>query len=442
MRTTAGSKRLLIPIVIAPLLITGYVSAGKETMPVSADKDSMPECPHDWDFSKIQIKNKKNQLVPLQTLNGPFLSAPQAQTNVPEFNDCQRLVLGKDRAAIYDSLYAVFAHDSLDDSLDITTQLNSGAAFPMVEILSLGGTYSKLRLDPGLSCLFVFKKKNNEWHAKMVAFGSDEQDCHKVRPVRAIASYPELSITRTGLKLKWKELPGVARWEWDIKSNTQVIGFRCLEEWCEVGELGHPPETGPDLTSAMSGIPALAGKPVLRVKGWYDEQRLSPTEQDWWHPGAHPRPVVGTIVPVPGLDQLDATSFTLTWTPIAYVNLSEPSNEYYAAASFAPISAGKITTISLCMEKWVDPLPTGKGCKGITQQLREHATCDTEPGASNIHWWAQTIPADNPHLRFWCIVRRSPPGGVPVPGTARWRWYAEGDETTWGRCGGACCSGH
>src|SRR4029450_13163065 len=124
------------------------------------------------------------------------------------------------------------------------------------------------------------------------------------------------------------DFPAVARWDWDVKSNTQVIGFGCLSGWCEVGAMGHDPQTAPDVTATMSGIAGLSDSPVLKVKGWYDEQRLSPTKSHWWKPKAGPRSVVGTIVPVPGLDQLDSDSFAGAWRLIAYVNLSEPSSEY------------------------------------------------------------------------------------------------------------------
>ena len=46
MRTTAGSKRLLIPVVVAPLLMAAYLSTRPQ---------DLPECPHDWDFSKIRV---------------------------------------------------------------------------------------------------------------------------------------------------------------------------------------------------------------------------------------------------------------------------------------------------------------------------------------------------------------------------------------------------
>jgi hypothetical protein len=435
MRTTEGSRRLLILFVIAPLLVAGSQSTcGKETL---------PECPHDWDFTKIQIKDQRTeQLTTLTTLNGPSLSAPQAQTNVPEFNDCQRLVIGTGETARYDSLYAVFAHDSLyDKSNMIHVQLDTGAAVPVVEILSLGGTYPQLALQPGLNCLFVFKE-NDKWRARMAAFGTTERDCHKAREVSEIVSFPELSIRRTDLKLNWDDYPGVARWEWDVKSNTQVIGFRCLDEWCEVGVDRHTPETGPDLTSTMGDIPDLAGKPVLQVKGWYDEQRLSPAQSHWWKPGAGPRKVVGTIVPVPGLDKLSPDNFDNTWQVVAYVNLSESSTEYYDASSFAPKGVRGVTTISLCMEDWggSTPLASG-GCDGITLKDRQIAKCAPEATAPTIHWWAKTVSADKDSQKSWCIVRRSAPDGTPVPGTGRWRWVGD-DETTWARCGGACCSGH
>ena len=220
MRTTAGSKRLLIPIVVAPLLMAAYLS--------SCGPQDLPECPHDWDFSKIRVLDSMEKPVPLKTFNGsPLLSGPRLQTNVPEFNDCQRLIVGSGETARYDSLYAVFARESLDETLDIKTptdkgaavplddtldirtrtdtgtavpivqtRIDTGTAVPMVEILSIGGTYSKLALKPGFNCLFVFEQ-GNKWYARMVAFGPEEEDCHSPKPVGALPSYHELSIKRT-----------------------------------------------------------------------------------------------------------------------------------------------------------------------------------------------------------------------------------------------------
>ncbi len=442
-------RTLLWMLFIVPLIfLLLYPAACKE----------IPECPHYWDVSTIEAPLFHH--AELHSIQGDtLLSGPRAQTNVPEFNDCQQLVIGSGHDAQYTSLYAVFAHDSLDDPKhEIQLALESGKAFPMVEILSLGGTYPQLQLQDGFNCLFVYKE-GDTWRARLVAFGSQEQDCHSPKRLDLVQDYPELSIKRTTPSMNRKDYPPVARWEWDVGSNTQVIGFMCLEGWCEVGELGHDPETGPDLTDKMNSIDALTGQPVLRIKGWYDEQRLSPATRHRWKFWEYwgPRSVVGTIVPAPGLDLLDSPNFDRTWQPTAYVDLSEPSDEYGAARRFVPMAGSRVTTISLCMEDWggSDPLPTGRGCPEISKEDRQAAKCGAERQAatnpseaaaptvtSTIHWWARTDPAgDSPDPKYWCITRRIAPPGVPVPGTARWRWLAD-DETSWHRCGGACCTDH
>jgi hypothetical protein len=79
-----------------------------------------------------------------------------------------------------------------------------------------------------------------------------------------------------------------------------------------------------------------------------------------------------------------------------------------------PLEGDRITTISLCMEDWggSTPLSTG-GCEGISENLRQKAKCVPQATAPTIHWWAKTIAADNLKPRYWCIVRRGVPNGVP-----------------------------
>ena len=309
----------------------------------------------------------------------------------------------------------------------------------MVEILSLGGTYPQLALEPGFNCLFVFEQ-GNTWYARMVASGRREGPCHSPKPVSEILSDHELSIKR--VEFNPTDLPAVARWEWDVKSNTQVIGFRCLDGWCEAGERGHDPDTGPGLTSTMSGIAGLAGTPVLQVKGWYDEQRLSPAKSGWWKPGKGPLSVVGTIVPVPGLDRLDAARFRQL---AAYrVRQFECTvGGIRQGQRFVPMTpAGKVTTISFCMEDWggPNPLPPVKGARtfhcGPKGREMCHGACGPDhplvgqdyPGGQR----AAQILVHRPSKR---ASRRSCArhGAVAV---------VADDETTWGRCGGACCAGH
>jgi len=440
MRTTL-LKSLLTPLAIAaPVIVsslTGCLNGGR------------PECPHDWDFGLIQVRDSgSKQPKSVLTLHTGTLSASGAQTNVPEFNDCQRLIRGTGSNARYDSLYAVFAWDSMDvDTVGARAAIEADSALPMAEVLSIGGTYEFLGIRPGLSCLFVYRV-GDAWRASLVAFGSVERDCHKPVPIASWASlhHTDLAVTRTSYHdLRWSDYPAAARWEWDVKTNKQVIGFKCLDGWCEAGE--HPPDTGPDLTARLSLVSGLAGSPVLRIKGWYDEQRLAPAKPHWWSSGLGPRQVVGTVIPIPGLGALNENSdFNPPhWHLIEYVDLSEPSGEYYAAERFSPmILPGQMTRIFLCREQWhgIKPLPGDQLCPDITDALRTTAKCAPEfvSGTVTNHWWAKTVPANGENPRYWCIVRRYIKG-VPVPGTARWRWLA-GDETTWGRCGSGCCTGH
>jgi hypothetical protein len=439
MRTTRWLKASLIPLVIT------FAATGTRARP-----GDLPECPHDWEFSKIKIRVPKVQrpvsLQPLNTDNR--LSAPGYKTNVPEFNDCQRLVWGSGTTAKYGALYAVFAWDHMDSVNLIDSALANNKALPIVEVLSLGGRYQPLSIFPGFSCLFV-SLDSGKWVGRLVYFGAVEGDCHEPRPVDELDTVPhaKLSITRTTYPtLDWSQYPAVARWDWDVESNTQVIGFKCHKGWCEAGRPGKSPNTGPNLSVALRGVPGLAGSPVLQVKGWYDQQRLSPTAKGWWHPGAGPTSVVGTIIPAPGLALLESTHFNLTWQLVAYVNLSEPSLEYKRRHNMVPkigdLFHSRLTTISMCAEDWGGPNPllTGAGCQGVSEAQRKHATCKAEVNAPNVHWWGKTDPADGGPPRYWCVVRREVTEAL-VPGTARWRWMAD-DEITWDRCGAGCCSGH
>lgn len=59
-----------------------------------------PECPHDW-------KDGLDTTIYTPALNGQF-SLPQEYTNVPEYHDCQRLIVGSPGARSYAQLAAVF----------------------------------------------------------------------------------------------------------------------------------------------------------------------------------------------------------------------------------------------------------------------------------------------------------------------------------------------
>jgi hypothetical protein len=417
-----------------------------------------PECPHNWTFGKISFLDSTGQRVYLKTLSSSgTLSASEVQTDVPEFNDCQRLIVRNGNERKYDSLFAVFARDSLDDTLTITRGMVGGSAMPLAEVVALGDSYPPLGIKPGFNCVFVWME-GSEWRAAMRPYGENEGECRQPQSLSNVfegEAGRTLAIVRsTSPSLSLNDYPNVARWDWDVRREQQVIGFKCLDGWCEVGEMGATPLTLPPLAE-RSDLPEqlrpLATTPVLRVKGWYDEQDLSPAHLHWWEHGEGPTDILGTIIPVPQLGTFSAAvDFDApSWKPIEYVLLSKPSNEYSEKRGYAPAgSDGSVTTISLCVEYWTtDVHPTGsKACPGIPEALHKTPTCGAEgypssgptPSDPWKYWWVKTQPPAGEPAKYSCIVRRGM-GGAPVPGTARWRWLAD-DETSWGRCGGGCCT--
>lgn len=414
-----------------------------------------PECPHHWDFSRIMVTSQEHGLVPIKTLSGDpsQLSAPGPNTNVPEFHDCQRLVSGTGPEAIYDSLVAVFASDTMHDSLMTLppyTVPDDRLLLPLVEVMSWGGTYEALQIRPGLSCLYVSPTVDEPPIAVMVAFEDKERECRGPRRygvVKAMHGAQHVGIRLTQYPgMTWADYPPVARWDWDAKTSTQVIGFKCLAAWCEVGLAGESMRTpenlmdrlDPAATAALigaMGAPEL--KRVLTVKGWYDEQRLAPTNATWLagQPQARPLDLTGTLIPVASLGRSDKSSFDSNWRVVAAVLLDRISPEYQDKFNFQPMGpSGRVTTISLCQER-----EGSKTCPEVPESDRAQAKCGPETGSTPlILWWARTTGTDGSE-RYWCIVRRGHTGGDDVPGTARWRWLAD-DETTWARCDRGCCT--
>lgn len=423
-----------------------------QVMPAS----DRPECPHHWDFSKIKVTPSKRGEVALKTLSGNpgELSAPRLNTNVPEFHDCQRLVRGSGTDATYDSLVAVFASDTMADTglVHPLPPPPSGGVWlvPLVEVVSWGGSYPALAIEPGFNCLYVPVSDTLSTVAFMVPFGAVEQDCRLARSYDDVRSAPGSKPLRlhrvTYPGLKWDDYPPVARWDWDTVASTQVIGFKCASAWCEVG--AHKSEVhtaenllsrlGPARASALAGAlggPALAR--VLTVKGWYDEQRLAPPDARWGTSAPDPTPLDlrGTLIPVGELGRMGVADFGAHWRVVAAVLLDRISPEYQAKYNYLPMDGtGRVTTISLCVER-----DGTQACPEIPEEVRTKSACGPEAGPTTPRrWWARTAAPDGA-TRYWCIVRRGHSGPDDVPGTARWRWLAN-DETTWARCDRGCCT--
>jgi hypothetical protein len=421
--------------------------------------NNRPECPHHWDFDSVRVQVRSGSFMPIVTqAEDPHrLSGPGANTNVPEFHDCQRVVHGAGSAARYGSLIAVFAWDRLQDTTPRDSVGMGGApiAWPMVEVLAWDGGYEPLGIGPGLNCLFVSLDGPSP-RAWMKHFGNVEGNCSGAQGADLFVPGPSvtpLTIARDGLEgMKWNDVPPVARWDWDTASFTQVIGFKCFLGWCEVGEAKHDIVTrsalaaDPSLlTGATLGNPAMRRR--LRVKGWYDQQRLAPAHAKW-SAGApvRPLPVIGTLIPATNLQAMKRNAFS-AWQDVAYVLLSERADDYHKKFNFQPMTGdGRVSTIALCQDTWngTTPVAGERRCPGIPTPWRTSKKCkleDTDPASTSdalVYWWGRSTAPDGSE-RLWCIVRRPHHGPDDVPGTARWRWLAD-DETTWARCDRGCCT--
>jgi hypothetical protein len=373
-----------------------------------------PECPHDWDFK------------------GGQMAAVGPTINVPEFHDCQRFIVYVHGEPRYDSLYAIFATDSLAMLDTMLAQLDTGetgsVALAAAEVYA-EGIYPLLGIRTPFSCLYLFRVRR-VWHAKMVSVGRAEYDCSQpINPTQVTGT--ELEVRPEQLKDFYdSDYPPVARWDWDPEHHQQYIGIKCGAAWCEVGASRFVGTRHPDLP--------LVVPPKLRrtrmIKGWYDQQFLASTSPSG---EATPSRIWGTIYPDSGLNDYDTIKVFKRgiWVSVAQValedlsGLANPPNPYKKRMNLDfTHSNGRFNTIYLC-----------HGNKGECEPTVA-AACDGDG-----LWWGKVedaTPEDGSPALFMCTVRRPHDAlGYHVPGTARWRWLAS-DETTWKRCDAGCCELH
>lgn len=372
--------------------------------------------------------------------------------DLPEFHDCQRLVIpaGTAGAATVPStdslafgpLVAIWAANELDSSFADPDSL-IGKAVPVAVIYNFDAVhgYEPLGIRPGFNCLFLWN--DGRWHARLVALGpkapnaTDPTKC--LDPIdqtsRPIVGGTELEVRATAVPepLKPSDIPPVARWDWEAKAPRQFIGIRCGNEWCDVGTPGFEPSRAAEGTSVAAqllasivpipraGIHQATPSEVLRtvaVKGWYDHQRLDLRSSTGQLSMAE---ASGIVFPQPALDAVPVEAYATTWIPTAYAVLEREYPGKY------PLLAG-VNRIDICHGTANDcAVPTSaQHCDGIDR--------DSPDG-----WWGRVIRATGEPY-YYCIIRRTHDGEAIPVAAARWNW-SEADAKTWSRCGNACCTG-
>jgi hypothetical protein len=401
----------------------------------------------------IDIVNASSGAI-LNTVNGVPASEPI--TDIPEFHDCQRFVVG----GSYDSLYAIFASFHLE-VIDTLLRADSGAAVvqgrsymivPAATIYSHGGKYTPLSIEPGFNCLLFHRRMNSDqWQATMVPLGgSSDPDCLKHR-YDPLANGKDLKVKRLAdPSFKVKDYPGVARWDWDPRSSQQYIGITCGTAWCEVGNPSGF-ESSAALTFASSSWQPLAGRladpsslassRVVKVKGWYDEQRLEIVSSGNQTPGP-----VGYVVPNPLLDSINdaggLAAYRDKWSHVAKVEVrgTYPKWNFTTGENQIFFCYGTTRTCGVS-----DNLARVSGSSTLL------SNCPADPTDNTLKWWARIVSASG-GIAYVCVERRDhsaqiqaynsahpEDAGIRVPGAARWR-FLPNDAGDWIGCPSGCCT--
>lgn len=367
-----------------------------------------------------------------------------AGLDVPEFNDCQRFIIGEPDNLHYGDHFAIFAKgiaNSIEDSLN---RNRDTLAFSAAIVLGYGD-YEDLGIRRGYNCLILWRERENgEWRAMMAPRDSTPNgacDDQGINP-RLVRGGTLLSVERqkVGGFTSAQDYSGAARWGWD--GRVQIAGIPCSGArsgaWCDVGPekgFGNP---GTYHRRNQSGISVSARwQKVTDIKGWHDEQLLALGGGD---PGTLPRVsrIVGTVIPD---SQLVNRTFA-DWEEAAQVALQGPEEQihYYTERfGFTATDAAQplvLNKIFACQGPACDC--NGERC--VTSDLiRGDCRCPSDDPycQPDEFWYAKVVSADKQHTVYHRMCRYSVCDDF-IPATARWRWLA-GDEGTWFRCVHGCC---
>lgn len=439
-------KVSVIPILILILILIALVIVVVNYVPVTwslgaaAEGDpepGRPECPR---HKGVFVIDAAGNWAP----TAQEIGTADEITLVPEYHDCQRLVVKGEPPKKYGSMIGIFASitagavgnppgfvppppppSPTGGTLSVTLNFPviialappvspplNGTESAVVTILNYDAEYAPLHILQGYSCLYVYHQ-GAKWAAHIMFVGAEtgsDVRCKAKLDAGATQSWP-LNVVPT---YDPAPLP-VTRWQYDATADEFFIGVQCGSSWCEVYN---------DQLASHTESVAYAGRP----KGSYDEQTLAEKGDPASDPdGLVPGPAVGRIFPIGDLAGNTPDDFK-TWRQVAEVSLSEDSPAYKGKYNFMKSDAAHgAALISLC-----------KGTKGecnipwIKKLFMNKCKNDTEL------WWSRIESPDGTEYR--CVVRRDPMvTDAPLPpGVVRWRWKIK-DEGMWTRCPGGCC---
>lgn len=415
------SRAILLPLVAVLLLGACQREKGPPHLAQQGDSvaeahpaDGRPECEHRTDDANT-------------------LALSGAITGIPEFHDCQRLIVtGQDGRDAYGPLVGIWVSAGLrfvrfpGDTLDLgrnapdTTygsyhvETIAGVTVPTAVVGASGvpvatienfdrGPYAPLGIAPGWNCLYIL----SETAAKMVSGMADHTACRV--PWNAGMGGTDLSVVHHAGKTE-----PVGRWAWN--GRVQFVVMACPNGWCEVGPADGFTSEGFGWGDApMGDRQSLAEKvgSALRVTS-----------------------VTGSIDPVANLGRLKAVDFKNRWVHVGVAALDRNHAKYNGRGHRLGAPRTAEDSIYFCGG-------TAAKCN-VMGNPAMIAKCEASPDPDTGQaWWTRIISTRGSDRRITdhCTVRRAHVviAGVEVPGAARWRWLKE-DEGFWIRCGNGCCS--
>jgi hypothetical protein len=343
-------------------------------------------------------------------------------SGIPEYNDCQRFIVNRK----FDYLYAIYATHPL------TLSINHEMAVLVAVIRSFGGTYSRLGIRPGLSCVYLYPDRR---HARVVDSASFFPCCPYIKINHLTGPVLESRPESTSEFSRDTDYPQVARWDRDPRSLVQLMGVKCGAAWCEIGPTGF---TSSPVWTPAAGLP-LTVRRALLIKGWYDEQTLAGPPRSVGAI-ATVSDIRGTIFPAESLALYDSASLAGNWRDVAYVAMSTSSEKYQATMGLiatptaqpgTPLDPRTLNRIQICM-----------GDSTACLVPSPAPVCPAMAAMSITTWgWARVIPAGGGVPKYKCLRRWENYGIAVLPATTRWRWVRS-DETSWTKCSAGCCEVH
>jgi Big-like domain-containing protein len=361
---------------------------------------------------RLTVSQLINEVCPNQdssyfTANEP-ISGPLIY--VHEFHDCQRLIADNR----YRALIGIFADSAV--TLPESEFVDGRLAAVIVNFRTKGDTipYVDLDLRPGTNCLFLHWNDHQQWEAAVVhqqlllsPTSPRYQDCPRTLKWSDIPSdrkgilvvRPQTGVSPIGTR----DVPPVARWDWDSTQGRNYMGIRCGRVWCEIGRPGFTPS---------KALQTENGQDI--IKGYYDEQYLADAH------GSLSK-VFGTIRPgedgrVPRRVRRDGH-----WYHAALIRIDMPRRDY--------------TLDRTAFEFYVKQFQL----KPNNDAPRRTAVGDLEimgdPESASDDYELRINHRSGPN---WKMTFHSHPGSENLTGTVRWRWQ-ERDEGAWTYCEPAGC---